>query len=147
MARLYSGGFGHNPSAKKMYTYWGDKDYNVGENVNVPVTNPKTGKTYNTMFTIYETDKPDTTWGQAVEDRAKMGSRDGRIKWINGRSVTDLPSFNEYGSKKAWAEESEAAWREPQIQEWMKEARFRLNSFDISQTNNSEAVYRLTQLL
>lgn len=135
MAKLYSGGYGHNPSGK-LYTYWGSDNYRTGQNVNVPVTNPKTGKTYNTMLTIMETRSPNTTAGAwQVYDLESKGID---LKWINGSDVSNLPSYPEYGSKSAWAEQSR--------ENWLTEAKTRLGAFDTSQTDQTEAVARLTQL-
>ena len=142
MAKLYSGGYGHNPSGK-LYTYWGGDNYRTGQNVNVPVTNKKTGKTYNTMFTIYK-----TTGAQTDEGTRKafdLESQGIDIKWINGTDVTSLPSYDQYGSKTEWARQSEGRWKEPYIQEWLGEANYRLSEF-VPQTDTTEAIARLTQL-
>lgn len=131
MAKLYSGGYGHNPSGK-LYTYWGGDNYRTGQNVNVPVTNKNTGKTYNTMFTIMETRSPQTEAG--TRQAFNLESQGIDIKWINGSDVSNLPSFNEYGSKGAWAEQSR--------EQWLQEAQMRLSAFT-PETNNSEAISRL----
>lgn len=131
MAKLYSGGYGHNPSGK-LYTYWGGDNYRTGQNVNVPVTNKNTGKTYNTMFTIMETRSPQTEAG--TRQAFNLESQGVDIKWINGTDVSDLPSFNEYGSKGAWAEQSR--------EQWLQEAQMRLSAFT-PEINNGEAISRL----
>lgn len=132
MARLYSGGYGHNPSGK-LYTYWGSDNFRTGQNVNVPVTNHKTGKTYNTMFTIMETRGANTDAG--ARQVFNLESQGIDIKWINGSDVSNLPSFDQYGSKTAWAEQSH--------ENWLNEVHNRLGTFT-PQADNSEAINRLT---
>lgn len=134
MAKLYSGGYGHRPSGK-LYTYWGSDNYRTGQNVSVPVTNHKTGKTYNTMLTIMETRSPNTDAGARQAFNLETQGVD--IKWINGSDVSELPSFDQYGSKGAWAEQSQA--------NWLNEARTRLGDFATPQANTAEAITRLTQ--
>ena len=135
MARLYSGGYGHNPSGK-LYTYWGSDNYRTGQNVNVPVTNPRTGKTYNTMLTIMETRGANTEAG--ARQAYNLESRGINIKWINGSDVSSLPSYSQYDSKSQWATQSR--------EQWLAEAQNRLSAFNTSQTDNTEAINRLTQL-
>ena len=141
MAKLYSGGYGHNPSTDKLYTYWGGDNYKVGQNVNVPVTNKHTGRTYNTMFTIYKTTgaQTDEAGRTAFDLEARKGVD---IKWINGSDVSSLPSYDQYGSKAEWERSSYKKWAEPQIQDWLSKAQMRLGEFT-PQTNNAEAINRL----
>lgn len=49
--RLYYGTYGHHLSGK-LYVYWGDDNLRTGQQVVAPVTNKRSGRTYNTMFTI-----------------------------------------------------------------------------------------------
>lgn len=142
MAKLYSGGYGHNPKTDKMYTYWGGDTYKVGQNVNVPVTNKHTGKTYNTMFTIYKTTGAQTDEG--VQKAFDLESQGIDIKWINGSDVSTLPSYDQYGSKAAWERSSYERWAEPQRQQWLSEAQNRLMKFT-PEVDNAEAVNRLLQ--
>ena len=56
MTRLYYGQYGHTPSGKQ-YVYYGGDNYRTGDNVVAPVTNKKSGKTYNTMLLFREQQK------------------------------------------------------------------------------------------
>ena len=104
--KLYYGGYGHHPSGKQ-YVYWGDDNYRIGENVNVPVTNWKTGKTYNTMFTIQNTrDKTADAEAMAIEEQGI------NIKTINGSNVMTLPSAYEFSSKADWSRTSDEEFAE-----------------------------------
>ena len=49
--RLYYGTYGHHITGK-LYVYWGDDNLRTGQQVVAPVTHYKSGKNYNTMFTI-----------------------------------------------------------------------------------------------
>ena len=103
--RLYLGGYGHHPSGK-MYSYWGNNNFRTGQNVVAPVTNWKTGKTYNTMFTIMRTSGGD---GQVAQNEAQRLSQMGiGIKHIKGTNVLeDLPSGHRFASKADWTKQSE----------------------------------------
>ena len=129
MAKLLYGGYGHNPSGKQ-YVYWGDDTNRTGQNLNVPVTNPRTGKTYNTMFTVQRTSG--STMGQNEAER--LANKGIAIKSINGTNVMTLPGAQEWSSKREWAEWSNLV-REESIQN-------RLKAFN-QQSNNAEAIARL----
>jgi len=106
MTKLYYGGYGHHPSGKQ-YVYWGDDNYRIGENVNVPVTNKRTGKTYNTMFTIQNTrDKTADAEAMAIEGQGI------NIKTINGSNVMTLPSAYNFSSKADWSRTSDEEFAE-----------------------------------
>ena len=107
MARLLYGGYGHHPHGKQ-YVYWGSDNNRTGQNVNVPVTNWRTGKTYNTMFTIQRTSG--STMGENEADRLK--NKGIYIKSINGTDVMTLPGAQEWSSKKEWAEWSDLVHEE-----------------------------------
>ena len=99
--RLYYGGYGHNPTGKK-YVYWGEDNYRVGENVVAPVTHHRSGKNYNTMFTI--TDSRGANTQDAMIDSSRIEDSGINIKSIGGRDVLSLPSGSQYASKKQWRE-------------------------------------------
>ena len=129
MAKLLYGSYGHHPSGKQ-YVYWGDDTNRTGQNLNVPVTNPRTGKTYNTMFTVQRTSA--STMGQNEAER--LANKGIAIKTINGTNVMTLPGAQDWSSKKEWAEWSNLV-REESIQN-------RLAAFN-QQPNNAEAIARL----
>ncbi len=108
--RLYLGGYGHHPSGK-MYSYWGNNNFRTGQNVVAPVTNWKTGKTYNTMFTIMRTSGGD---GQVAQNEAQRLSQMGiGIKHIKGTNVLeDLPGGERFKSKAEWQRQSEEKYQE-----------------------------------
>lgn len=103
--RLYYGGYGHHPSGKQ-YVYWGNDNLRTGQNVVAPVTNWRTGRTYNTMFTIMRTSKAGTNM---AENEAQRLSQSGiGIKSIQGTDVlSNLKSGENYESKKEWKEASD----------------------------------------
>lgn len=102
MARLLYGGYGHNPRGKQ-YVYWGGDNYRTGQNVVAPVTDPITGKTYRTMFTIRR-----TSAGEMGQNEAKRLEAQGiDIKSVEGRDVLSLPSGSEYSSASQWKRESD----------------------------------------
>ena len=129
MAKLLFGGYGHHPSGKQ-YVYWGDDTNRTGQNLNVPVTNPRTGKTYNTMFTVQRTSA--STMGQNEAER--LANKGIAIKTINGTNVMTLPGAQEWSSKKEWKE-----WSNLLYQESIEN---RLKAFN-QQSNNAEAIARL----
>lgn len=132
MARLYYGGYGHHPSGKQ-YVYWGGDNYRTGQNVNVPVTHWKSGKTYNTMFTIQRTSGGE----MAIEESRRVMFDLGKgIKTINGTDVMTLPGASEWGSKRQWKEWSDLVY-EDQV-----EARTRLVG-----GGNESSQYARNQLL
>ena len=110
MAKLLYGGYGHHPSGKQ-YVYWGSDTNRTGQQVNVPVTNWRTGKTYNTMFTIQRTSG--STMGENEAER--LNNKGINIKTINGTNVMTLPGAQDWSSKREWAEWSNLV-REESIQ-------------------------------
>lgn len=103
--RLYYGGYGHHPSGKQ-YVYWGNDNLRTGQNVVAPVTNWRTGRTYNTMFTIMRTSKAGTNM---AENEAQRLFQSGiGIKSIQGTDVlSNLKGGENYESKKEWKEASD----------------------------------------
>lgn len=103
--KLYFGSYGHNPSTSgKMYAYYGGDNYRVGENVVAPVEHYKSGKLYNTMFTIQSTYNP-----QSIPGQYEMSKLQGiNLKNIGGRDVMQLPGAIQYTSKAQWTREANA---------------------------------------
>ena len=99
MAKLAYGSYGHNPSGRQ-YVYWVGDSYRTGQNVVAPVTNPRTGKTYRTMFTIQRTTNEDSKMAQSEQNR--LEGRGIFIKAVDGRDVMSLPGAAEYPSAAAW---------------------------------------------
>ncbi len=106
--RIYLGGYGHHPSGK-MYSYFGNNNLRTGQNVVAPVTNWKTGKTYNTMFTIMRTSSAD---GKVADREAQRLSQKGiGLKSIQGTDVLGmLPGGANYKSKAEWTRDSNARY-------------------------------------
>lgn len=110
--KLVYGGYGHHPSGKQ-YVYWGSDNLRTGQNTVAPVTNKKTGRTYNTMFTIMRTSK--TAMG---DNEAQRLSQSGiGIKSIKGLDVlNDLPTGQIVrdlgGTKKDWQEMSDVDYQQ-----------------------------------
>jgi hypothetical protein len=129
--RLYYGGYGHNPSGKQ-YAYWGSDNYRTGQNVVAPVTNKRTGNTYNTMFTIMRTSGETSQMAQAEAQRLEGMGID--LKTIGSRDVLSLPSGSQYTSKSQWATESR--------ERFLNEARTRLSARAVP-TDTTQASQRL----
>ena len=109
--KLLYGGYGHNPSYDgKMYAYWGGDNYNVGQNVVAPVTHAKSGKTYNTMFTIQSTYNSDSTLGKYELDKLQGIN----LKTIGSKDVMQLPGASQYDSKAQWTRASNQRYRAEQ---------------------------------
>jgi hypothetical protein len=126
--RLYYGGYGHNPSPTgKQYAYWGGDNYKSGQNVVAPVTNWKSGKTYNTMFTIQNTYDPNSIPGKYQLEQ--LGGI--QLKSLGGKDVMSLPGASQYATKSQWTRASH------------QQARARLAAVNI-QTNNTQAIQRLS---
>lgn len=106
--RLYYGTYGHHLSGK-LYVYWGDDNYRTGQQVVAPVTNKKSGKTYNTMFTIARA-QSETSKG-AESEVARLGDAGINIKTLGSRDLLSLPGGAGFETKKEWAERSEAYYR------------------------------------
>lgn len=104
--RLYYGTYGHHLSGK-LYVYWGDDNLRTGQQVVAPVTNKRSGRTYNTMFTISKSSSEKNAAGE-------VGRLEGDgifIKTINGRDLLSLPGGKPFESKEAWKRESEERYR------------------------------------
>ena len=104
--RLYYGTYGHHLSGK-LYVYWGDDNLRTGQQVVAPVTNKRSGRTYNTMFTISKSSSEKNAAGE-------VGRLEGEgifIKTINGRDLLSLPGGKPFESKEAWKRESEERYR------------------------------------
>lgn len=128
--KLLYGGYGHNPSTTgKMYAYWGGDNYNVGQNVVAPVTNWKSGKNYNTMFTILSTYNPNSIPGQYELENNLRGID---LKTIGSKDVMQLPGAIGYGSKAEWTRASK------------QQAKNRLMSVNTS-ANTTDARTRLSR--
>lgn len=107
--KLVYGGYGHHPSGKQ-YVYWAGDNYKTGQNVVAPVTNWKTGKTYNTMFTIMRTSGENSPMAKGEVER--LQDRGINIKTIGGRDVLSLPSGRDFSSAKQWKEWSNFEYTE-----------------------------------
>lgn len=102
--KIYSGSYGHNPKpGSKQYSYFGGGNYRVGQNVVAPVRHYKSGKVYNTMFTIQKSNKlADTTRRTVTNKGADMLEVFTDIKEIQGTDVLSLPGGEKYKTAKAW---------------------------------------------
>lgn len=129
MARLYFGSYGHNPSGKQ-YVYWGGDNYRTGQNVNVPVTHWKSGKLFNTMFTIQRTSGSE----MGLNEASRLETMGIDVKAINGTDVMDLPGATPFENKTQWKQYSQ--------QEYENEVNMRLGGF-ITPTDTAEATIRL----
>ena len=109
MTRLYYGQYGHTPSGKQ-YVYYGGDNYRTGDSVVAPVTNHKSGKTYNTMFTIQRTTKVDSP--MAESEIGRLESRGINIKSIGGRNVMDLPGATDWISARQWKQWADLVYEE-----------------------------------
>ncbi len=126
MAKLYYGSYGHNPSGKQ-YVYWGGDNYRTGQHVVAPVTHWKSGKTYDTMFTIQR-----TSGGEMGENEAERLEVQGiDVKWIGGRDTLSLPSGSQYQSKADWERSSNMRYEEAVRQRLMSYER---NNTDLART-------------
>ena len=104
--RLYYGTYGHHVSGK-LYVYWGNDNLRTGQQVVAPVTNPRSGRTYNTMFTIARSQSSQNAQGEV----SRLGSEGILIKTIGGRDVLSLPGGAPFKSAAEWARESEGRYR------------------------------------
>lgn len=105
--RLYYGTYGHRLSGK-LYVYWGDDNLRTGQQVVAPVTNKRSGKTYDTMFTIARAQNLNNAQGE-VERLTENGIF---IKTIGGRDTLALPGGAEFSSKAEWKRDSDRRYRE-----------------------------------
>lgn len=105
MTKLLYGSYGHHPSGKQ-YVYYGDDSHRVGQNVVAPVTNWKTGKNYNTMFTIQRTSKVDSK--QSENEIERLGNSGIFIKTITpGLNLSTLPGSKPFDRKTEWKKYSD----------------------------------------
>lgn len=105
MAKVYYGGYGHNPNPNgKKYAYIGSDRYKVGENVVAPVTHYKSGKNFKTMFTIQ--DQADMTSQQANDTIVMLENMRKTMKSLDGTNVMELPGAAKYPTAEAWKEAS-----------------------------------------
>ena len=104
--KLYYGTYGHHLSGK-LYVYWGGDNFRTGQQVVAPVTNKRSGKTYNTMFTIARTQSEKN----AQPEVERLEGAGITIKSLGGTDVLTLPGGKEFGTKKAWKTESEGRYR------------------------------------
>lgn len=104
--RLYYGTYGHHLSGK-LYVYWGDDNLRTGQHVVAPVTNPKSGKNYKTMFTIARTQTPQ----KAQDEVDRLGEMGIVIKTISGREVLSLPGAKPFKSAAEWERDSDRRYR------------------------------------
>ena len=105
--RLYYGTYGHHLSGK-LYVYWGDDNLRTGEQVVAPVTNKKSGKTYNTMFTIARAQSEKNAEGEV----SRLNQDGIFIKTISGRGLLALPGGKGFDTKIEWKSDSEKRYRE-----------------------------------
>lgn len=120
--RLYTVGYGNNPSGK-VYTYAGPDNYRTKQKVVVPVTHWQTKKRFYTLGTIMRTIDADSSIAQREANRLSDDEKGGvgiGIKWIRGTDVfeqkadgsTLLPSAAKFNSKKEWEEDSDTRYDE-----------------------------------
>ena len=107
--RLYYGGYGHHPSGKQ-YVYLGGDNYRTGQNVVVPVRQWKSGKLYNTMFTIQRTS--DANSKMSVNEMQRLTNNGTSIKFIKSSNVMTLPGAKDWNSAKQWKEWSNLVYEE-----------------------------------
>ena len=105
--RLYYGTYGHHLSGK-LYVYWGDDNLRTGQQVVAPVTNPKSGKNYNTMFTIARAQSPKNAQGEVN----RLGEQGIFIKTIPGRDIMSLPGAAPFKTKAEWKRDSDRRYRQ-----------------------------------
>ena len=105
--KLYYGTYGHHLSGK-LYVYWGDDNLRTGQQVVAPVTNPKSGKNYNTMFTIARAQSP----ANAQNEVNRLSEEGIFIKTISGRDTLSLPGGMEFNTKIEWKRDSDRRYRE-----------------------------------
>lgn len=105
--RLYYGTYGHHLSGK-LYVYWGDDNLRTGQQVVAPVTHYKSGKNYNTMFTIARAQSVKNAQGEVN----RLGEQGIFIKTISGRDLLSLPGGKEFETKIEWKRDSERRYRQ-----------------------------------
>lgn len=104
--RLYYGTYGHRLSGK-LYVYWGDDNLRTGQQVTAPVTSKRSGKTYNTMFTIARAQSQSNAQGEVN----RLNGEGIFIKTIGGRDVLSLPGGKPFSSKAEWKRDSDRRYR------------------------------------
>ena len=105
--RLYYGTYGHHLSGK-LYVYWGDDNLRTGQQVVAPVTHYKSGKNYNTMFTIARAQSVKNAQGEVN----RLGEQGIFIKTISGRDVLSLPGGRPFKTKIEWKRDSDRRYRQ-----------------------------------
>lgn len=128
--RLYYGGYGHHPRGKQ-YVYLGDDNYRTGQNVVVPVRQWKSGKLYNTMFTIQRTSDVDSK--MSINEMQRLTNQGTSIKFIEGSNVMSLPGASDWKSAKQWKEWSNLVYEE-EIKNRLKNHFNKKPDFSISNT-------------
>lgn len=104
--RLYYGTYGHHLSGK-LYVYWGDDNLRTGQQVVAPVTHYKSGKNYNTMFTIARAQSEKNAQGEVN----RLGESGIFIKTISGRDLLSLPGGKNFETKIEWKRDSDRRYR------------------------------------
>lgn len=105
--RLYYGTYGHHLSGK-LYVYWGDDNLRTGQQVIAPVTHYRSGKNYNTMFTIARAQSVKNAQGEVN----RLGENGIFIKTISGRDLLSLPGGKEFETKIEWKRDSDRRYRQ-----------------------------------
>lgn len=135
--RLYYGGYGHHPSGKQ-YVYLGDDNYRTGQNVVVPVRQWKSGKLYNTMFTIQRTS--DVNSKMSINEMQRLTSQGTAIKFIENSNVMSLPGASDWKSAKQWKEWSNLVYEE-EIKNRLK--KYSNKKPDVSMSNTELEYYKV----
>lgn len=128
--RLYYGGYGHHPRGKQ-YVYLGGDNYRTGQNVVVPVRQWKSGKLYNTMFTIQRSSNVDSK--MSINEMQRLTNQGTSIKFIEGSNVMSLPGASDWKSAKQWKEWSNLVYEE-EIKNRLKNHFNKKPDFSISNT-------------
>ena len=135
--RLYYGGYGHHPSGKQ-YVYLGDDNYRTGQNVVVPVRQWKSGKLYNTMFTIQRTS--DVNSKMSINEMQRLTSQGTAISFIKNSNVMSLPGASDWKSAKQWKEWSNLVYEE-EIKNRLK--KYSNKKPDVSMSNTELEYYKV----
>lgn len=121
--RLYYGGYGHHPSGKE-YVYWGSDGFNVGQNVVAPVTNYRSGQTYNTMFTIQRTSDSESDMSNNESQRLSQGGIG--IKSIKDTNILELPGGQKFKNANRSDRASKGLWSKDSNKRYNADIRERL---------------------
>ena len=116
--KLYYGGYGHHPSGKQ-YVYYGSDDLRTGQNVVAPVTHYKSGKNYNTMFTIQRTggfqrNSRDVLQRTMAENEViRSQNKNINIKTLNeNENLSTLAGSKPFNRKQEWKQYSDYVYKE-----------------------------------